>query len=102
MRCAPRCVPGGSGSFERLGKLARLVIVAPTAYGPAHRAQNPEDRAQDDQDDADRPQEAEIEDGGKDEADDSENDQLLPPLLVRISYPMTFFGKLSTDAVWQV
>jgi hypothetical protein len=47
--------------------------VAATAYRAAHRSQDPENQAQNDQDDAKRPKEADVEDGGKNETDDSED-----------------------------
>jgi hypothetical protein len=53
----------------------KSVVVAPAAYGAAHGSQHPEDHAQNDQDDPDRPEEGDIEDGGDDEADDSEGYQ---------------------------
>jgi hypothetical protein len=54
----------------------KLVVVSATAYRATHRSQDPEDHAKYNQDDADCPEEADVEDGGKYETDDSENDHL--------------------------
>ena len=55
--------------------LLRLVVVASTADSTPHRSQNPEDHAKYHQNDANCPEEAYVEDGGKNEANDSEDDQ---------------------------
>ena len=61
----------------------------PAAYSAAHRSQNPKDHAQNQQDDPNRPEDANVEDRGKDETDDSENDQVDSSIMVENLYPMS-------------
>ena len=66
-----------SGLRRTRPRSTRLVVVAPTAHGAAHRTQYPKDQAEDDQDDTDCPKDGVTPKKGRDDqADDADGDQV--------------------------